>query len=377
VAHRIAVQMASHNDAAFIGPSLDSVLAQRCEPFELIVSDDASTDDTVAIAEGRASAYRGPHAVRIIRQAHNLGPAFHGAERYENQSQAPILVIATADDLHAPGRVAALVGALDATGADLVCSNAAWISEQGAFLRPHVQGRATGPVTLDEILTAGWSRSTLGATFAFRRALWTDTGGFRDNLIPNGIDLFLPLRAALSGGCHFIGDPLLLWRQHSRQLKRAVTDESAGKSVAGEAHRILLLAVRLQHIRELARDPRPGVRQRIPALHAEVLKEAVTWVAHRRRNLTDGHRVQWVRLHGLLEQRREVVDDARTLAVDAASESVAQVADAVLAGRGGARKPLVQQLMNRLVNLCWKRRELYRSHLRPVWVVADKARPPS
>ena len=115
--------------------------------------------------------------------------------------------------------MAALVSALDRTGADLVCSNAAWISEEGTFLRPHVRSRPTGPVTVDEILADGWNRCTLGATFAFQRKLWTSTRGFEDNLIPNGIDLFLPLRAALRGGCHYLADPLLLWRQHGRQLK--------------------------------------------------------------------------------------------------------------------------------------------------------------
>lgn len=368
MSHRVAVQMASHNDAAFIGPAIDSVLSQQCAPFEFVLSDDASTDDTVAIAEARVGAYRGPHTARIIRQPHNLGPAFHGAERYEKQSTAPIIVIATADDLHTPGRVAALVDTLDRTGADLVCSNAAWISEQGTFLRPHVQSRPSGTVDVDEILAAGWSRATLGATFAFRRQLWTSTGGFRDNLIPNGIDLFLPLRAALRGGCHYLADPLLLWRQHSRQLKRAVTDEQVGKAVAGEAHRILLLAVRLQHIRELSRDPRPGVRGRVPRLHAEVLKEAVTWVAHRRRNLSEGHRLVWVRLHGLLVGQRQVVQSPQTEAVEQASIAVAEVADRVLAGAGAARKGDLQLLMNRLVDLCWQRRALYRDHLRPVWV---------
>ena len=358
--------MASHNDAAYIGAAIDSVLAQVCEPFELILSDDASTDETVAIAEQRIAAYRGPHSARVVRQAKNLGPAFHGAERYEKQSSAPVLVIATADDLHAPGRVAALVSALDRTGADLVCSNAAWISEEGTFLRPHVRSRPTGPVSLDEILADRWNRCTLGATFAFQRELWTSTRGFEDNLIPNGIDLFLPLRAALRGGCHYLADPLLLWRQHARQLKRAVTDETVGKAVAGEAHRILLLAVRLQHIREISRDPRPGVQVWVPKLKAAVLEETVTWVAHRRRNISQGYRLSWVGLHGLLTGQRQRVESAQTRDLERLSEQVGEVADRVLAAGTAGQRDL-QILMNRLVQLCLKRRALYRAHLRPVW----------
>lgn len=373
---RVAVQMASYNDAAFIGPAIDSVLGQRCAPFHFILSDDASTDDTVARAEARFAAYGGPHSVELVRHATNLGPGHHGEERYTQQSDSPILVHATADDLHAPDRVARLVAALDETGADLVCSNAAWIDAHGAFLRPHVQGRTTGPVSIDDITAAAWCRATLGATFAFRRSLWRETKGFSGTLIPNAMDLLLPLRAALRGGCHFVDAPLVFWRQHSRQLKRAVTDERVGKAVFGEAHRVLMLGVRIQHIRELAADPRPSVRARVPALQGRLFSEAAAWVAHRRRNLAEGYRSAWVPLHPMLAGRPDAGSDPRAQGVQVAEAAVATALDRLRSESAapGAKAAALQEVWDRLVHCCTLRVALYRAHLRPVWT---RATPPA
>ena len=65
---RVAVIMAAFNDARYIEAAMKSLLNQQCEPFTLIVSDDASTDATADIAEAVARANTGPHTVRLLRQ---------------------------------------------------------------------------------------------------------------------------------------------------------------------------------------------------------------------------------------------------------------------------------------------------------------------
>ena len=364
--------MAAFNDAPYIEAAMKSLLNQHCEPFTLIVSDDASTDATADIAEAVARANTGPHTVRVLRQTTNLGPFHHYVELVEHQTEAELIIVGCADDLHPPGRVARLVATMDATGADVVCSNAAWIDDKGAFMRPHVQGRRTGPITIDEILKAGWVPATLGATFAFRRRLWVDTGGFRGSLIYAGGDLWLPLRAALRGGCHYLDEPLLFWRQHDRQVKRMTTDEKVGKAVSGEAHRIQLLATRMQHYREVSADPRPAVRARAAGLPGRILVETAAWVAHRRRNRAQGYSERWVPLQALLEGAVEsapAVDTDVTRAVARAVEQVdAAVAPLMQPVREHAASPgEVQAVFSSLVTVCQLRVRLIRAHLRPVW----------
>lgn len=47
---RVAVIVCAHNESAYLGPCLHSVLAQTRRPDEVLVVDNASTDDTAAIA---------------------------------------------------------------------------------------------------------------------------------------------------------------------------------------------------------------------------------------------------------------------------------------------------------------------------------------
>ena len=52
----VSVLLTSYNREAFIAESIESVLAQTLTDFELIVSDDRSSDGTVAIANDYATA---------------------------------------------------------------------------------------------------------------------------------------------------------------------------------------------------------------------------------------------------------------------------------------------------------------------------------
>ena len=50
--------LCTHNGAAYLGEQLESILDQVPEPDEIVLGDDASTDDTVAIAERIVAAHR-------------------------------------------------------------------------------------------------------------------------------------------------------------------------------------------------------------------------------------------------------------------------------------------------------------------------------
>jgi glycosyltransferase involved in cell wall biosynthesis len=95
---KATVAMPAYNAAEFIGAAIDSVLAQDCDSFELVVVDDASKDATWKLLQKYA---KHPN-VRLFRNARNLGV---GATRnlLTRLSYGEYITPCDADDLLLPG----------------------------------------------------------------------------------------------------------------------------------------------------------------------------------------------------------------------------------------------------------------------------------
>src|SRR5262249_37070597 len=106
----VSVLVTAYNREDFLRESIESVLAQSFTDFELIVSDDHSRDETVAIASDYA---RRDRRVRVSVNAENLGD-------YGNRRQALSLARGRfakyhdSDDVMYPHCLSVMVNALEA-----------------------------------------------------------------------------------------------------------------------------------------------------------------------------------------------------------------------------------------------------------------------
>jgi glycosyltransferase involved in cell wall biosynthesis len=69
----VSVVIPAHNSGTYIAPALDSILAQRHRPLEIVVVDDGSTDSTAQIVRAYAP------EVRLIEQEQRGHPAARNA----------------------------------------------------------------------------------------------------------------------------------------------------------------------------------------------------------------------------------------------------------------------------------------------------------
>jgi len=69
----VSVVIPAHNSVRYIGPTLDSILAQKHRPIEILVVDDGSTDSTAQTVRGYAP------EVRVIEQEQQGHPAARNA----------------------------------------------------------------------------------------------------------------------------------------------------------------------------------------------------------------------------------------------------------------------------------------------------------
>ena len=68
---KISIALAVYNGMPHLAEQLDSIAAQRSLPFEVVVSDDASTDGTAECV--RSFAARAPFPVKLLQHAKNIG----------------------------------------------------------------------------------------------------------------------------------------------------------------------------------------------------------------------------------------------------------------------------------------------------------------
>ncbi|HEX6457342.1 MAG TPA: glycosyltransferase family 2 protein [Thermoleophilaceae bacterium] len=116
----VSVVIPAYNRADALRRALESVLAQRLRPAEIIVVDDASSDRTGAVAEEMGA--------RVIRHERNLG---EGAARNTAIAAAtqPWLALLDSDDEWLPGHIASL---WEARGEHVLVATSAIRRSEGA-----------------------------------------------------------------------------------------------------------------------------------------------------------------------------------------------------------------------------------------------------
>lgn len=209
MSERVTLLLLTYNQAHLVREAVESCLQQMGSPIDIVLSDDASTDDTWAVLQSVASAYAGPHRLVLRRNPVNLGIAGH-YNALVAEIETDLYVTAAGDDLCEPDRVQRLVQAWQAGGrrADLLASHVHDID---------VQGTITGLRRVDDlgVVTdlAQWGfrrQFVIGATHAFTRRMMQRFGPMA--LDVHYEDQVMWLRALLGGGGVTVDSPLVRYR---------------------------------------------------------------------------------------------------------------------------------------------------------------------
>ncbi|MBK6343595.1 MAG: glycosyltransferase family 2 protein [Flavobacteriales bacterium] len=105
---RVSVVIPLYNKAPYIKECFESILSQSYSDFEVIVADDRSTDNSMAVL----SEIRDPR-LRVVQCERNLGPA-GAAQRAMDLAQGEYMIRVDADDICLPGRFEKQVAFMDA-----------------------------------------------------------------------------------------------------------------------------------------------------------------------------------------------------------------------------------------------------------------------
>ena len=190
----VGVVIPARNAQRWLAPALDSVLAQRHRPLDVVVVDDHSEDHTVAVAERYAP------AVRVIRAPR--GGTGATRNRGVRAVRGEVLTFLDADDLWPPSRLVQPLALLrQRPEVDLVFGH----------VRTFTSVTDGAPQALDEPRPA-----PLPAAMLIRREAFDRVGPFQEGQVL-GESLDWLLRARESGLREVILDQHVLWRRvHSQ-----------------------------------------------------------------------------------------------------------------------------------------------------------------
>lgn len=221
----ITVGICCYNAADTIERAIGSALAQTWPNLEVLVVDDASSDDSAE----RVAVLASRHAnLRLIRHPANWGPG-QARQTLLDNAKGEFIALFDDDDASVPERLAVQYARMLAyereTGTRLIACYASGerLYENGYCKLVYAIGSRPqvphGPAVADYLLfyakRPGWfyGAGTPACALMARRSTLLAVGGF-DASLRRVEDVDLAIRLALAGA-HFIGCPERLYRQHA------------------------------------------------------------------------------------------------------------------------------------------------------------------
>jgi glycosyltransferase involved in cell wall biosynthesis len=212
--------MATYNGGKFLAEQLDSLLAQRHSAIRILISDDASTDNSTEVIQAYAARDTRVCLVNTMRQ----GGVVANFSKVLSASDAGYMMFCDQDDVWLEDKVGTMLTALLAqeselgtatpllgfsdltvVKSDLQIDRASFYSSNGLNA-----GHNTDPRYL------AWSSTVYGCTTVFNRAL-ADLG----KPMPAGIpmhDQWLALLASSAGRVFYVPRQTIFYRQHDMNV---------------------------------------------------------------------------------------------------------------------------------------------------------------
>lgn len=197
----------TYNQEKFVSQAVNAALSQKCDPIEILITDDCSNDKTFDIVQETVKNYKGPHKIILNRNDKNLGLSRHIDKAHE-LSSGEVIIGAAGDDISHSNRCQKIIDCFESKSPLLVFSYADVIDSSGKETS-HGYSNATLYKSNDIIEIARSGSLYLGATGAWHRNLYDKYGSLEEHAYE---DLVFGFRAALEKKFHILNEPLVTYR---------------------------------------------------------------------------------------------------------------------------------------------------------------------
>lgn len=206
----VSVITASYNMAQFLGPAIESVLAQTYSNLEHIVIDDGSTDDTESVVrklaekDDRIRYFYQPNAGQTVAKNHGL-----------KEAQGDYIAFVDADNMWVPDKLERQMKFFESCPSNVGVhySDVQLINGKGELVHTPYEKKHSGKITRPLLMNNFVKFNTV---LIPRRVL--DDVGFFDEELSMGIDYELWLRISVDYDFHHTPENLVLYRIWEGQM---------------------------------------------------------------------------------------------------------------------------------------------------------------
>lgn len=212
----ISVCIATYNGEKYLRQQLDSILAQIGKEDEIVISDDNSTDGTLALIQSYADT-----RIRVLHHDSSkitttfpLDKPTHNFENAMIHAKGDIIFLADQDDVWLPGKVSKMLQALE--NADMAMHDCIIVDTELNQLAPSYFDAVNAT-------TSAWRNAVkstvLGCCMAMRRCVLEAALPFPKTEIAH--DLWLAMVADRKFSFALVRESLLMYRKHDRSMTTA------------------------------------------------------------------------------------------------------------------------------------------------------------
>ena len=216
----VSILMPAYNAEKYVEEAIDSIIAQTYKSWELLVCDDASSDNTFRIIEHYPQK---DHRIKLFKNERNL-KELNTRNILLQHAKGGLITFQDADDHSHSHRIKRMVSEFDKNPKlGLLSTQVAYIDKTGTILRT-----SNKPLTYVEVKQKMYDRNVVGgAIMMIRRDALTSVGGryrsYFDGL--SYLDYDLSLLVAEKYEAYSLPDVLYFYRQHSTASSKEISIE--------------------------------------------------------------------------------------------------------------------------------------------------------
>ncbi len=207
---KVAAIFITYNQKEYVVDALRSIFDQSYQNFEIIISDDCSTDGTYEVLDSIVSNYQGPQKIFLNRSSKNIGIGAN-TQLAINLSDADFYITCDGDDISHKDRFEKIIEYFKSEncGSNLLASDAISIKKNGEISGVKVSDDLSKIKSLEDLFDQ--PPIFFGATTAFSKDLINNFPQISEGV--SAVDQIMLLRAILKGSASTIHEPLVLHRQ--------------------------------------------------------------------------------------------------------------------------------------------------------------------